>query len=202
MEQEFKPTQYKPQEFNYLVQNRRSMYPPQYTGEVVDEAIIEQMLENANWAPNHGRTEPWRFIVFTGAGIKSLAEYQADMYRQYTPADSFEDAKFEKLRLKPLTASHIIAIGMKRQDSGKIPEIEEQLAVACAVQNMHLTATVYGLGAYWSTGGVTYREEAKEFFGLESQDKLLGFFYIGIPKKMPPPGSRKPITEKVRWVRE
>lgn len=202
MEPGFTQSRFNPQEFNYLVQHRRSVYPPQYTGEKVDDQLVEQMLENANWAPTHGRTEPWRFVVFTGDGLDKLAEYQASMYRKYTPHEEYEEGKYEKLRTKPLRASHIIAIGMKRQESGKIPEIEEQLAVACAVQNMHLTATVYGLGAYWSTGGVTYREEAKEFFGLGNQDKLLGFFYIGVPKKIPSAGSRKPIQEKVSWIRE
>ena len=89
---------------------------------------------------------------------------------------------------------------MKRDEKERLPEIEEVEAVACAVQNMCLTATAYGLGSYWGSGGITYFEDAKSFFGLGAKDKLLGFLYLGIPKTMPPAGKRRPIEEKVTWV--
>lgn len=187
-------------ELNTLIQKRRSTYPPQYAEGQIPKEIIEQILENANWAPNHGKTEPWRFVVFTGEGIKKLAEFQANFYKKNTIEGEFDEAKYEKLLLTPQKASHIIAIGMKRQESGKIPEIEEVEAVACAVQNMYLTATAYNLGAYWGSGGVTYQDEAKVFFGLGENDKLLGFFYLGYIAKESPEGTRKPVGEKTTWI--
>ncbi|MCS6796262.1 MAG: nitroreductase family protein, partial [Raineya sp.] len=99
---------------------------------------------------------------------------------------------------KPLKASHIIAIGMKRSD--QVPEIEEIEAVACAVQNMYLTAAAYNIGVYWGSGGITYYPEAKSFFGLGENDKLLGFLYVGHIAKASPDSTRKPIQEKVTWV--
>lgn len=190
------------EELNKLIKQRRSIYTAQFTGEKVDDGIIHQMLENANWAPTHGLTEPWRFTVFTGEGIKKLAGYQAELYRKVTTAnDIFDNGKYEGLKTKPLTASHIIGIGMKRDDREKIPEIEEVEAVACAVQNMYLTATAYGIGCYWGSGGITYMEEAKAFFGLSAKDKFLGFLFVGIPGSKWPEGKRKPVQEKVSWVR-
>jgi nitroreductase len=188
-----------PETLNSLIRNRRSVYPKQYTGNQIDESIIRQILENANWAPNHHKTEPWRFVVFSGEGLKEFADYQAEMYLKNTPKADFQEVKFEQLKQNPLTASHIIAIGMNRQTKGRTPEIEEVMAVACAVQNMCLTATAYNVGAYWSTGGVTYLEEAKSFFGLEEKDKLLGFFYVGEIAKPSPDNTRNPIEEKVTW---
>lgn len=188
-------------EFRSLIRQRRSIPPEQFEpGKSVDDAIIAEMLENANWAPTHGLTEPWRFHVFTGEGLRKLARFQAELYRRLTPAAEFKQSKYDKLLHRPLLASHVIAIGMKRQDSGKIPEVEEIEAVACAVQNMFLTATAYGIAAYWTTGGITYEKEALEFFGLRPQDRLLGFFYIGISKAQPE-GRRTPIGWKVKWVR-
>jgi nitroreductase len=187
------------QEINLLMCSRRSVFPKDYTGEPVPQWVIEQMLENANWAPNHKQTEPWRFVVFSGEGLKEFADYQAEMYLKNTPKADFQEVKFEQLKQNPLTASHIIAIGMNRQTKGRTPEIEEVMAVACAVQNMCLTATAYNVGAYWSTGGVTYLEEAKSFFGLEEKDKLLGFFYVGEIAKPSPDNTRNPIEEKVTW---
>jgi nitroreductase len=195
--------QYNIDEVNSLIANRRSIYPNIYSGEIVDDSIIRQMLENANWAPTHGLTEPWRFVVFTGEGLKRLASFQSELYKQVSTASgTFDEKKFEKLASNPLKASHVIAIGMKRDDREKIPEIEEVESVACAVQNMYLTATAHGVGCYWGSGGVTYMEEAREFFGLGEKDKLLGFMYVGMPRIEWPTGRRNPIEEKVSWVSE
>ncbi|MEQ9285503.1 MAG: nitroreductase [Cyclobacteriaceae bacterium] len=190
------------QEVNRLISNRRSIYPNMYSGETIDDEIIENIIENANWAPTHALTEPWRFTIFAGEGLKKLAEFQSGLYKKKALENgSFDESKYLKLASKPLLASHIISIGMKRSDLGKIPEIEEIASVACAVQNMYLTATAYGIGCYWGSGGITYMEESKPFFGLEENDKLLGFLYLGIPKTNWPEGRRKPVEDKVNWVR-
>jgi nitroreductase len=191
-------------EINRLIKTRRSIFPAQYTGEKVPDAIIRQMLENANWAPNHKKTEPWQFVVFTGEGLKTLGNFQSAIYKE-TAEDNgnFSEEQFEKLREKPLTSSHVIAICMKRNEKAIVPETEEIEAVACAVQNMYLTATAYGVGCYWGSGGITYKEEAKESFGLSPADKLLGFLFVGVPKDgFWPEGKRGSWEEKVNWVRE
>ena len=190
-----------PQEVNNLIATRRSVFIPQYTGEKVNDSIIEQMLENANWAPTHKFTEPWRFIVYTGNGLITLGKAQADVYKRVTTADgSFKEERYQNLLTKPVLSSHIIVVGMKRDEKKMLAEVEEVGAVFCALQNMHLTATAYGVGAYLSTGGVTYFEEAKAIFGLSNDDKLLGFFHVGMPKDKLPEGRRRPIEEKVKWI--
>ncbi|MDB5201158.1 MAG: nitroreductase [Ferruginibacter sp.] len=188
------------EDFNDLIKNRRSVFPSQFVqGETVPEHIVKQILTNACWAPNHGQTEPWHFTVFSGEGLKKLATFQGELYKAEA-GDAFKPAVYEKFQQQPLKASHIISLGMKRTTTKNIPEIEDIEAVSCAVQNMYLTTTAYGIGGYWTTGGVTYRESAKEFFGLEAQDKLLGFFYLGIIAVPSLPGKRSPIEEKVSWV--
>ena len=189
-------------DFNQLIRNRRSIFPKDYTGEKVDDAIIKQMLENATWAPTHKLTEPWRFVVFTGDGIKKLASFQGELYKQVTTINgTFKEDRYQNLLVKPMECSHIIAIGMKRDEKKGVPEWEELGAVFCAVQNMYLTATVYGIGCYLGTGGVTNFPEAKEFFGLGADDKLCGFLNIGMPKNGLTFGARrKAVEEKVKWV--
>jgi len=65
---------------------------------------------------------------------------------------------------------------------------------------MYLTACAYGIGCYLSTGGITYFKDAKPFFGLGPDDKLLGFLHVGMPKGAIPVGKRTPFDEKVKWV--
>lgn len=187
---------------NRLIRHRRSIYPAQYSGEPVKREVIDEMLGNAIWAPTHKLTEPWRFVVFTGEGLKKLAFFMSDLYRRVSESrGNFEQKNYDNLAQKPLLASHVIAIGMARDEKERLPEVEEIEAVACAVQNMYLTAAAHGVGCYWGSGGITYFEEAKEFFGLGPKDHLLGFLYVGMPKEGRWPGSRrKPLEEKVRWV--
>ncbi|NBP70297.1 MAG: nitroreductase [Cytophagia bacterium] len=185
---------------NNLLRNRRSVFPKEYTGERVDDAIIKQMLENANWAPTHKLTEPWRFVVYTGTGIQRLADFQSELYKKVSSAKgTFDPEKYNGLKSKPLQSSHIIAIGMKRDEKKAVPEIEEVASVYMAVQNMHLTAWAYKVGCYLSTGGVTFYPEAKSFFGLGDEDKLLGFMHVGMPKHLDQKSKRNPIEAKVKW---
>jgi nitroreductase len=187
-------------ELNELIRKRRSIFQSNFTGEKVNDAIVMQMLENANWAPNHKNTEPWRFVVFTEEGLKQLAAFQGDCYKRVTSVDgTFKEERYQNLLSQPMKSSHVIAVGMKRDESKRLPEWEELGAVFCAVENMYLTATAYGVGCYLSTGGITNFEEAKSFFGLGHEDKLCGFLHIGIPKVLPE-GKRNPVEAKVKWV--
>jgi nitroreductase len=188
---------------NKLIRERRSVFQRDYTPEPVDDAIVNQMLFNATWAPTHKLTEPWRFKVFTGNGLKTLANFQSECYKQVATAKGkFEQDKYEGLLTKPMLSSHIISIGMKRDPKKSVPELEEIGAVYCAVENMYLTATAYGVGAYLSTGGITFYEEAKAFFDLGPEDKLLGFFNIGNTNYVSPQTKRKPVEAVAMWVRD
>jgi len=190
-----------PEQLNELIHQRRSVFPQDYTGEKVRDEMVRQIIENARWAPTHKFTEPWRFLVFTGAGIRALAKFQSDLYRSVTEGDgTFKQDKYQNLLSKPNLSSHIIAVIMKRDERGSVPEVEEIGAVFCAIQNMYLTASAYGVGCYLSTGGITYFEEAKPFFGLEKNDRLLGFFHLGMPKRINPPGRRKSVEDVCHWV--
>ena len=186
---------------NTIIRTRRSVFPDQFAaGRKVDDDLITDIIMNATCAPNHGQSEPWKFTVFTGEGLQKLADFQSELYKQ-SAGDKFSQSKYEKLQQTPLKASHVIALQMIRTTTKNIPEIEDVEAVACAVENIYLSVHAYGLGGYWTTGGITYNEKAKVFFGLGEQDKLLGFFYIGEIAIPSPFKSRKPVEEKLVWVR-
>lgn len=188
---------------DHLIQTRRTVKPEKFSERPVEDSIVERMLENANWAPTHGFTEPWRFWVFKGDGRYRLANFHANLYKTEKTEETFKESAHKKLYERPLMASHIIAIGMKRGDNPKIPEIEEIEATACAVHNMWLTAAAEGVGAYWNSGGMTYHEQMKTFFDLGSADRMLGFLYLGYPSNQWPKGKRtSEIADKTQWVDE
>ncbi|MFT5190675.1 MAG: nitroreductase, partial [Verrucomicrobiales bacterium] len=55
----------------------------------VPREMIELMLENANWAPTHGLTEPWRFRIFQGESRQKLSDTLQRLYQEHTPRESF-----------------------------------------------------------------------------------------------------------------
>ncbi len=183
-----------------LIRHRRSLKPKDFSDEPIARETIEQLLASAHWAPTHGNTEPWHFVVFSGEGLRTFGEQHAELYRQHTPADQFKQNKYDKMRETPLRCSHLIVICLRRGELEKIPEIEEVEAVAAAVQNLHLTATALGIGGYWSSGGMTYHPALRDWLGLREQDRVLGFFMLGHLKGPWPQGSRKTDwTDHVEW---
>lgn len=188
------------EQISHIIRHRRTIKPKQFSDRPVEKAIVDEMLENANWAPTHGMTQPWRFTVYTGDARQRLAELLAETYKQITTPEEFKPNKYEGMSKNAMLAPVVIAIGMKRQQIEKIPELDELQAVACAVQNMHLTAAAHGLGAFWSTNVAAVSDQMREFIGLEPRDRALGLFYIGYPKCDWPESTRQSIDDKVRWV--
>ena len=182
-----------------LIASRRSIFTANFTGETISKDHIELLLRQANWAPTHGKTEPWRFVVFSGESKKKFGEQHGALYQALTDETAFSSEKHHKITHLPDTASHIIAIGMKKDETGKIPEVEEICAVAAAVQNMQLMATAMGLGAYWSTGGMTFKKEMRTLLGWDDHHLCLGFLYVGKPKQWAKGYRKTDISTKVRW---
>ena len=184
------------EQINALIRSRRAIYPKTYTDEPIPKEIIEIILENANWAPTHRLTEPWRFKVFQGESRADLSRYMEEWYVANTPPEQFSDIKFKKNR-KPLQAACVIAICMQRDPKERVPEWEEIAAVACAVQNMWLTCTAYNIGCYWSSPRSIL--EANDFLALKPGERCLGLFYMGYHEMAGIQGKRRPIEEKVEW---
>ena len=97
-------------------------------------------------------------------------------------------------------SSCVIAVYMRRDPAERLPEWEEIAAVSAAVQNMWLSCTVRGIGAYWSTPSAFIN--AKDFFNLEEGERCLGLFYMGRWNPVELPAQRSPVADKITWVEE
>lgn len=192
-----------PEQINQLIKNRRTIFPHECTGEKIDDQIIWQLLENATWAPNHGKIEPWHFFVFADKSREKLGEFLTKLYQKITPSEEYSVQKETKLRDRMHQSSHIIVMVAKTNQNPRIPALEDIEAVACAVQNMQLSATVYGVASYWGTGVLVYAEETHTQLGLSKDEKIIGFLYLGVPKEnVSKEATRKAVQEKVEWIKE
>jgi len=187
-------------EITELIKSRRTIYPEQFSDRKVHKEQIDLILNNAQWAPTHGNTQPWRFKVFMEEGRQVLSDFLAETYLKLTPPEAQNDLKLAKMMKRPMQASAVIAVCMERQPTEKILEIEEIEAVACAIQNMHLTCTAYGLGGFWATPKLIYSQEMNEFLKIGAKDKCLGLFYIGYPAIDWPDAHRKPLEYTTEWI--
>lgn len=185
-----------PEQLNHLIRNRRSIFPKSYIDRPIPKFIIEEMLENANWAPTHKLTEPWRFRVFTGNALPRLGDELASAYKTHTPPEAFLEKKYEATRTKVEKSACIIAICMQRDPALRVPEWEEVAAVSCAVQNMWLSCTAHGIGSYWSSTSLV--NHLADFLELKEGERCLGLFYMGYYKGEGKT-RRTPIDQKVTW---
>ena len=185
-----------------LIAHRRSVKPIDMDADKeITDGMWQTLIECANWAPSHGHTEPWKFVIYRGGSRQQLAEALQNAYKEDTPPAEFKPEKHEKMGKNPLYAHAVIAVVMKRGDKPKVPVMEEVEAVACAVQNMHLAAASAGLGLFWSSPAATYGANFAEYLQLGEEDKCLGLLYVGWPKegKDWPKSVRRPAMDKVVW---
>ena len=157
---------------------------------------IAQLLDLAVRAPNHHRTEPWRFRILTGADRERLARViEADAVDSGAePARAREDA-----RAKVERAPVIVVFTAVPSDDPKVIEQEEIVSVAMAMQNFLLGAYAMGLGAMLRTGSAAYHPSVNEHLGLEPDERVVGFVYLGYPAGARDKTERLASGEKTRW---
>src|SRR5699024_12149176 len=102
----------------------------------VDREKIVTMLGSAVWAPNHHRTEPWKFFVLSGEGRKLLSRVLKEAARGRVDDPESEEGKkrIEKISKKPFAAPTVIAVVLSPSDNPKAIYIENVCAVAAATQ--------------------------------------------------------------------
>lgn len=179
------------------IKARRSVFPQQYNTTPITKAELQQILEAANWAPTHKKTEPWRFKVLQGKLQAELGLFLAETFKKVTPVAS--TFKYNKLKENPKKAGAIIAICLQRDEKERIPEWEEVAATAMAVQNMWLVAHDLNIGAYWSSPSLI--QYVGKFFNLADNEVCLGFFYLGKYDGALEAGNRNSsIEDKTVWL--
>jgi nitroreductase len=185
-----------------IIRSRRSTKPVDMDAErAVERSVLEKLLEDATWAPTHGLTEPWKFIVIQGNARAELARVLQQTYKETMPPAEFREDKFTKMGENPLRAPVIIAACFIRKGGSKIPAWEEEAAAASAVQNLLLSATGEGLASFWSSSPVLRTAAFAQWLGLGAEDHCIGLIYLGHAKAnaSASKASRGPLSTCVEW---
>ncbi len=155
-----------------------------------DDKQLRQILKTALSAPDHGRLHPYRFISIRGEARYRLSEIFGKATQQRDP--DVEPAYIEKQKDKPLRSPLIVVVVASPIESPKIPEIEQILSAGAAAHNILLAANALGFGSIWLTGANAYDDYVCSELGLDKEEKIVGFIYIGTPTVDFPP---RPIPE-------
>lgn len=173
---------------------RRSRPAKLLTGPGPNRADIETMLAVGGRVPDHGKLEPWRFIVLEGPALVRVAaavRARADALGEdgNKAASAFEGA--------PVA---IVVVGVPRE-SEKIPEIEQVLSVGCAAFNVLNAALAMGWGANWLSGWAS-RDEVLlgSTFGLRDGEWVAAFMHVGSYAAAPPERPRPDMAGITEWV--
>ena len=157
-----------------LVRSRRtSMIVDKERG--VPEPLVARLCELATWAPNHKRTWPWRFALFSGDGRRRLGE---TMVADMNDAKGGDDVKREKTRTKYLRTPAILVVGSAAH-TNELFDIENRDAVAAGIENLLLGATAAGLASFWSSPALTRPPGVLQLCGFEPDTQIVGVIYLG-----------------------
>ncbi len=187
-------------EVDRAIETRRSV--GRVKQDPVPRELVEKILESAVHAPNHKITEPWRFHVFAGNGRGEFARARAELAKIQAEAEGEEEelaaGRISRERKKAFRAPVMIAV-ISRGGRDEVETLENYAACAAAVQNMQLTAHALGLATIWRTGAQAYHPYMRDFFGLEDDDKIVAYLYLGYPDMDERPRRRESASSRTVW---
>ena len=169
--------------------------------EPVSRDIIERLLDCAVRAPNHKLTEPWRFVVLTGASRDAFAEIRARhrLKRFADPASPEAQAAADKVRRESRdTPAYIVVLTAVSQD--EITREDDYAATMMAIANLMTAALSQGLGTYLRTGGVMRDPALLQLALVPEGFRVVGVLSLGYPADEETPRRRKPASDLTRWL--
>lgn len=149
----------------------------QLTGPGPSQQQLEQLYCAAFRAPDHAWMRPWRYLTIRGSGLETLGQVFAEAGLK-KDADLTEE-KIAKLQSMPKRAPLMIVAIANIQKNSKVPALEQRLAVGAGIQNILTAAYAMGLGAIWRTGEMVSDDSVKVSLGLQDNEEILGFIYVG-----------------------
>ncbi|MDD9724967.1 nitroreductase family protein [Roseovarius sp. SK2] len=178
---------------------RRSRPAKTLTGPAPTAQELRPILTAAARSPDHGKLEPWRFIVLDRAAMPRLATLVRD--RGAVLGKSEEDiAKAAKQYEDGQLAVAVVEV---RKPSDKIPAIEQTYSAGAACLALLNAALASGWGANWLTGWATHdREFISEGLGLADNESIAGLVFLGTETSAPPERPRPDIDSITTWVTE
>jgi nitroreductase len=138
-----------------------------------------EVFKAAARAPDHGKLQPWRFLVIEAEGLQALSQIFLTALTQSNP--DISPSVIEKTKNMPFRAPMIIVAIAKCQEQSKVPKMEQIIACGAATQNLLNALFALNYGAVWRTGDLAYDKHVAQSLGLVESEEIIGFIYVGTP---------------------
>ncbi len=190
------PLDLRPEAIDFLL-TRRSRPARTLTTPVPDRAALLPMLTAAARTPDHGKLEPWRFIVLERAALVRLA----GLAQARLEALDCEPEKLAKEVAQFADAHLVVAVVHVPRQSPKVPAMEQILSTGAACLALLNAALATGWGANWLTGPMaTDPAFLGEGLGAAAGEFVAGFIHMGTETAAPPDRPRPDLGKIVSWV--
>lgn len=177
--------------------SRRSRPAKTLTGPVPDDDALQVILRAAARSPDHGKLEPWRFIVLRPAALQRLAA----LVRERGHALDREPADIEKAARAYQDSGLAVVVVSAPKPSPKVPVIEQQYSAGAVCLALLNAALASGWGANWLSGWASHdRAFVETGFGLSADENIAGILHIGTETAAPPERPRPDLNAITRWV--
>ena len=177
--------------------SRRSRPAKTLTTPVPDRDALMPILEAAARSPDHGKLEPWRFVVYGREALLRLGDAvvtRGPVLGQEAEAVAKQARQFHDAHLAVMVVS-------APEPSEKVPEAEQVLSAGAVCLAMLNAALASGWGANWLTGWAVHDPTFREMeLGLDPHETVAGMIHIGTETAAPPERPRPDLDQITIWV--
>jgi nitroreductase len=176
---------------------RRSRPAKTLTGPVPDHATLQVILTAAARTPDHGKLEPWRFIVLEKQALTRLSTLIAGR----GAALGYDADQITKAENQYANADLAVAVVNSPKPSEKVPEIEQTYSSGAVCLSLLNAALASGWGANWLSGWASHdRTFLTDGLALAPHETIAGFIHIGTETSTPPERPRPDVDTITTWV--
>ncbi len=165
-------SQASPQTLDFLARRRSAsamaLVAPGPTREELNE-----LLRLAARVPDHGKLNPWRFVILEGAA-KAAFTTKLEAIAATRPDAPKATGALGKLRIPPLAVAVISS-----PVDGNIPLWEQQMSAGAVCTTLLIAATAMGYGANWISDWYAFDAQALAVLGVRDGEQVAGFLYLG-----------------------
>ncbi|MBO6639921.1 MAG: nitroreductase [Roseitalea sp.] len=160
-----------------FLERRKSVPLSLFRGPGPDAPTLRRLIGIAARVPDHGRLEPWRFIIYRPDDGARIGEALAELALERNPQMREDELDRERKRLS--RAPVAVGVVSTAADHERIPVWEQFLSAGAAAMNLVTAATACGFAVNWVTGWYSDDAEARAILGLSPDERMAGVVHIG-----------------------
>lgn len=161
---------------------------------------IEEILQAAVMAPNHGFTQPWKFYVIAGDERERISSKLAESVSAQVDMTTPEGKQRVENAGKLFLRGPVVVAVTSALDDEDVYEREDFAATWMAVQNMMLAAWAKGIASKVRTPPAIESPVLRELLGVDENSRILGLVCLGYPGEKAVPPARDRDAETATWL--